>query len=48
MLDKVEEKTYQLRVQDTLVDRWVGSRGSLEEFSDSNCGTISGDGLVSG
>ena len=49
MLDKVEENPYQLGVGDTLVEHRVGSRGAdLEEFSDSSCGTVSGDRSVSG
>lgn len=43
MVDKIDEKPYQLGVLDTLVDRRVGSRGAgLEEFSDSSCGAVSG------
>ena len=49
MVDKVDEKPYQLGVRDTLVDHRVGSRGAgLEEFSDSSCGAVSGGGSISG
>ncbi|KAF3619254.1 Cysteine-rich receptor-like protein kinase 2 [Capsicum annuum] len=48
IVDKVDEKPYQLGVQDTLVDRRVGSRGaSLEEFSDSSYGAVSGGRSIS-
>ena len=49
MLDKVYKNSYQLGVHDTIVKCRVGSSGTtLEEFSNSCCGTVWGGALVSG